>query len=599
LERALQRFHPDDRDLVQRTLDRASRERTNFDFEHRLLMPDGRVRHVRVIGHALRKASGSLEFVGALTDVTDRKQAEEAVQQSEKRFRAMIDYSSDGIVLDAPEKGVIYVSPSTERVLGYTPEELARLSHHDYVHPDHIQRRKAAWAEVIQAPGKAVTHEVLVRHKDGSWRWIERTLSNLLHEPSVQAVVVNFRDITMRKNAEAEKERLEIELRQSQKMEAMGTLAGGIAHDFNNILGAILGYGELAQNGTSQGSDMRRYLDNVMQAGGRAKSLVERILAFSRIGMAERRSINVQAVIEEALELLATSLAPGVRLDKRLEAGDAAIVGDATELHQIAMNLCTNALHAMENGGVLEVVLDRAELVQDCLLSHGSLTPGVYVRLCVRDTGRGIPSQVLDRMFDPFFTTKVAGEGTGLGLSLVQGIVADSRGAIDVRTAVGHGTTFTIWLPLAGEATIPTVEVATALPRGHGQTVMIVDDEKVLVALAEEMLAALGYEPVGFTSSVAALDAFREAPRSIDIVLTDETMPELVGTDFARELSLLRPDIPIVLMTGYSGAPLHERARALGVREVLRKPLQSKDIAECFGRVLRRGGQGLASTGGL
>src|ERR1700736_6591524 len=198
-----------------------------------------------------------------------------------------------------------------------------------------------------------------------------------------------------------------------------------------------------------------------------------------------------------------------------------------------------------------------------------------------------MPPAVLERIFDPFFTTRGAGEGTGLGLSLVHGIVTDLGGAIDVRTTVGRGTTFTIWLPTAGEVTVRSAEAAPSLPRGHGQTVMIVDDEKPLVALAEEILAELGYEPVGFNSSTAALEAFREAPRRFDIVLTDETMPELIGTDLAREIALLRPDIPIVLMSGYSGPSLNERARAVGVREVLRKPLQSKDIAGCFGRVLR------------
>jgi CheY-like chemotaxis protein len=219
-------------------------------------------------------------------------------------------------------------------------------------------------------------------------------------------------------------------------------------------------------------------------------------------------------------------------------------------------------------------------------LAHGNLATGPYVRLCVSDTGTGIAPQVLDRMFDPFFTTKEVGEGTGLGLSLVHGIVADLGGAIDVGTALGCGTTFTIWLPVSGEAAAPAGEVDAQLPRGDGQAVMIVDDEKALVALAEEMLAALGYEPVGFSSSIQALQALRKAPDSFDIVLTDETMPELVGTDLARQIRLVRPDLPIVLMSGYSGAQLHERAREVGIREVLRKPLQSKDIAECLGRVL-------------
>jgi signal transduction histidine kinase/FixJ family two-component response regulator len=461
------------------------------------------------------------------------------------------------------------------------------------VHPDDAAPMQAAVRDHFEGRSDLYEAEYRVRHPDGAWHWLHAR-GRCFRDASgkVLRFVGSAIDITARKNAEAEKERLEIQLRQSQKMEAMGTLAGGIAHDFNNILGAILGYGELAQKAAPEGSVVHRYLEHVMHAGGRAKALVERILAFSRSGVGERGPINVQAVIEETLELLAASLTPGVRLDKRLQAGDAAIVGDATQLHQVAMNLCTNALQAMEHGGVLEVALDRADVAQDRRLSHGDLAPGAYVRLCVSDTGSGIPPQVLDRMFDPFFTTKGVGEGTGLGLSLVHGIVADLGGAIDVRTAVGRGTSFTIWLPVSGEAAAPIDEVDAELPRGDGQAVMVVDDEKPLVALAEELLAQLGYEPVGFSSSVAALQALREAPQRFDIVLTDETMPELVGTDLARETRRLRPDIPIVLMSGYSGLQLHERAREVGIREVLRKPLQSRDIAECLGRIFRsRSGQ--------
>jgi CheY-like chemotaxis protein len=367
----------------------------------------------------------------------------------------------------------------------------------------------------------------------------------------------------------------------------MGTLAGGIAHDFNNILGAILGYGELAQQAVAKGSDVRRFVDNVMHAGDRAKSLVDRILAFSRSGVSELSPINVQTVIEETLELLAAaSLSPGIRLEKRLDAGGAAIVGDATQLHQVAMNLCTNALQAMESGGVLAVALDRKDVAQELRLSNGTLPSGAYVRLCVSDTGSGIPPHVLERMFDPFFTTKSAGKGTGLGLSLVHGIVADLGGGIDVSTAIGYGTTFTIWLPCTGEASTPATGLTTRLPHGRGQTILIVDNEKALVALAEETLAELGYEPIGFSSSIDALEAFREAPQRFDVILTDESMPELTGTDLAREVALLRPDLPIVLMSGFGGAQLHERAQAFGIRELLRKPLQRKDLAECFGRVL-------------
>lgn len=435
------------------------------------------------------------------------------------------------------------------------------------------------------ARGYEVDYGIIL--KDGSIRHIHsvgRPTFDALGSLAEQVGTVL--DVTERKRVEAERERLEVHLRQSQKMEAMGALAGGIAHDFNNILGAILGYGELAQQAVAPGSDVRRFIDNVVQAGGRAKSLVDRILTFSRSGVSELVQINVQAVIDETLELLAAaSLGTGIRLEKRLAAGGAAIIGDATQLHQVAMNLLTNALQAMENGGLLAVTLDRENIVRELRLSHATLPPGDYVRLCVSDTGSGIPADVLERMFDPFFTTKGAGKGTGLGLSLVHGIVTELGGAIDVSTAIGCGTTFAIWLPCTGEATVPSTDLTPQLPRGRGQTILIVDNEKPLVALVEEVLAGLGYEPIGFTSSVAALQAFRAAPYRFDAVLSDESMPEVTGTELAHEMSLHRTHMPIVLMTGYGGAQLHERAQAAGVGEVLRKPLRRRDLAECLRRV--------------
>ena len=412
-----------------------------------------------------------------------------------------------------------------------------------------------------------------------------RTLALSLIGALLIAVLV--RQLARIEAAEDEQARLEGQLRQSQKMEAMGTLAGGIAHDFNNILGAILGYGELAQKNVPADGAARRHLDQVMHAGARGKGLVEHILAFSRSGLGEQAQVHLQAVVEETLELLAAALPAHVRLEKQLDAGDAAVMGDATQLHQVVMNLCTNAVQAMARAGVVTVVLDRASVAERRALSHGALAPGAYVRLAVRDTGSGIPPAVLERMFDPFFTTKGVGKGTGLGLSLVHGIVADLGGAIDVATQAGAGTTFTVWLPLAGETVRPAAADAAELPHGDGETVMVVDDERSLVALAEQTLAELGYDPAGFTSSVAALAAFRAEPQRYDVVLTDEAMPELSGVELARELRRLRPELPIVLMSGYSGAQLTERARAAGAGEVLRKPLVRRDIAEALARALQ------------
>ena len=416
------------------------------------------------------------------------------------------------------------------------------------------------------------------RKKDGSVITVEVTARRfVLDGRPARLVVVN--DVT-------ERRKLEEQLRQSQKMEAIGTLAGGIAHDFNNILGAILGYGELAHQHSAEGSTLRRYLDNVLHAAGRAKSLVDRILGFSRSGLGERAPVQVQAITQETLELLAASMPAGIRLEQKLLGGNAAVIGDATQLHQVVMNLCTNALHAMEHGGVLSVVLTRIDLSEPRALSRGTLVPGPHLRLTVSDTGSGIPPQVFERMFDPFYTTKGVGEGTGLGLSVVHGIVTDLGGAIEVITTAGHGTTFEIWLPIRGEIGDSSDEQARELPRGHGAVVMIVDDEPALVALAEEMLAELGYEPVGFNSSVSALHAFRDEPKRFDLILTDEAMPDLVGTELARQIRQLAPAIPIVLMSGYGGSQLAQRAAAIGINEVLRKPLQRRDLAESLARVL-------------
>jgi CheY-like chemotaxis protein len=326
----------------------------------------------------------------------------------------------------------------------------------------------------------------------------------------------------------------------------------------------------------------------VVQAGNRGKRLVEHILAFSRSGVGKRVAVHVQSVVEEALALLIASLPEGVRLEQRLAAGDAAILGDATQLHQVAMNLFTNAVQAMPRGGVVTVALERVELAEQRTLSHGVLEPGAYVRLAVSDTGTGIPRAALERIFDPFFTTKGVGKGTGLGLSLVHGIVTDYHGVIDVSTREGEGTTFTVWLPYGGEAQIPAAEEMAELPQGNGESVMIVDDERPLVRLAEETLAQLGYDPAGFESSVAALEAFRAEPQRYDVVLTDQTMPELTGTDLAGEIRRLRPEMPIVLMSGYKGGQLTALAQAAGVREILHKPLVSRDIAEALARALRR-----------
>jgi signal transduction histidine kinase/CheY-like chemotaxis protein len=377
-------------------------------------------------------------------------------------------------------------------------------------------------------------------------------------------------------------------LRQSQKMEAMGTLAGGIAHDFNNILGAIVGYGELAQEQAPEGGALRRYLDNIMRAAARARALVDRILGFSRGGLAEQVPIAIGRVVTETLELLQASLPSSIRLERELLVPvDVAVIGDETRLHQVTMNLCTNAAQAMPDGGVLRVRLEELQLIAPRTLSRGPVAAGAYVRLTVSDNGTGIPPALVERIFDPFFTTKRVGEGTGLGLAMVDGIVRDLGGAIHVSSVMGSGTTFEIWLPVTPEPAAALVTKTGELPRGRGECVMIVDDEQPLVELVEEMLAELGYEPVGFSSGSAALEAFRKNPDRFDVVVTDEMMLDLRGTELARSVSAVRPDVALILMSGHGGPELAQRVAAAGVGVLLRKPLQKRDLAESMRKVLR------------
>jgi PAS domain S-box-containing protein len=546
---------------------------------------------MRLAARSIVVALLGLAGIGLLWRQLRRIEAGEgALRASEERYALAMeganeghwdwDLTSDRLFLSA--RMAMLEGHGTDHVTTTRAAWLAQIE----IHPDDRELLEAAIRDHLE--GRTAGFQCEYRVRNGDWRWLlarGRCLRDEAGRP--YRLVGSAIDITTQKQAQSDRELLEAQLRQSQKMEAMGTLAGGIAHDFNNILGAILGYGELAQQQSAPDTPLRRYMDNVMHAAERAKALVDRILGFSRSGLGERAHVHIQSVIEETLELIAASLPSNIRLEKALAADDATLIGDSTQLHQVAMNLCTNAVHAMEHGGILNVLLERVDLPEAQSATRGTLSPGPYIRLVIKDTGVGIPADMVERIFDPFFTTRGVGKGTGLGLSLVHGIATDLGGAIDVKSAIGEGTSFEIWLPVTTEVRKPATTTAVReLPHGRGETVMIVDDEPTLVALAEEMLAGLGYEPVGFESSRLALQVFRAEPERFDLVLTDEAMPDLVGTELACEIRRLRPDIPIILMSGHGGAALAERATAIGVREVLHKPLQRVDLAEALARAL-------------
>jgi len=516
---------------------------------------------------------------------------EKALRQSEERYAMAMEAANEGHAEWNVAHDTVFASKKWRALHGI--DALARIETYDdlrldiILHPDDAAPVRTAVDDHLAGRVPAIELEYRVRLRGGGWRWIHvRGRCSLDESGTPLRLFCAAVDVSERKAAEVEKSGLEARLQQTQRLEALGTLAGGIAHDFNNILGAILGFGQMIHQHSEPDSPTRRHIDRVLQAGGRARLLVRRILDFSRSGLTARVPVDFQSVVEEVIAMLKPSLPGGLAVSAQLDAGSVAVIGDATQLYQVAMNICTNAAQSMGETGSVELTLQRVDLRAPRSLLQGELLPGPHLRLDVADRGTGIAPEVLARMFDPFFTTKKVGEGSGLGLSVVHGIVADLGGAIDVVARVGGGTQVSIWLPVAGVSAPVIVTKPSEWPRGNGEVVMIVDDEQPLVELAEELLAELGYEPVGFSSADSALLAFEVNPARFDAVLTDETMPGLLGTELAVAVLARRAELPVILMSGNVSIGLEQRAREAKVTELLRKPLALQDLAECLSRVL-------------
>lgn len=380
-------------------------------------------------------------------------------------------------------------------------------------------------------------------------------------------------DVTERKQAEEKILRTERRLRQTHKMEAIGTLAGGIAHDFNNILMAMLGFTELAQGQLSPDSPIRRHLSEVLVAGFRARDLIKQILMFSRQAEPEKQTIPIGTLVNEALHLLQATLPSTIHLRANLISETTCVYGDPTELHQVLINLCTNAEYAMrETGGLLEITVQEVDVSYDWANQHPPIKPGSNLYLTIADTGLGMPPAVQERIFDPFFTTKPLGEGTGMGLAMVHGIIANHNGRIEVEKTDSQGTTFGIYLPVDMASTVPVSQIATSDSRKNGR-ILFVDDEVQLVQIGEELLQQFGYEVVTCVSGEDAFRLVRECPDYFDVIVTDQTMPNVTGETLVTQLLALRPGLPIILCTGFSHTMSAEKARAIGVFAFLMKPL--------------------------
>src|SRR5262249_18471826 len=473
------------------------------EFEFSRAAPDGTIKYLSVCGAPVFDDQGRFKgYQGVGRNITERRRIDGELRESEQRYRTLFDSIDEGfctieVLLDGNAKPVDYrflqVNPSFERQTGIKDAVGRRMREIAPQHEEH-------WFEIygrIALTGEPMRFENEAKQLG---RWYD-VYAFRVGNPALRRVGILFNDVTARK-------RLERQLRMAQRLEAMGTLAGGIAHDFNNILGAILGYGEMAVRRAPQGSRLRRDLDAIMTAGERGRALVDRVLAFSRSGLGERIAVHVEKVVREALELLEAKLPEGIRVEAKLRAGRSAVLGDATQVHQVMMNLVTNAVQAMPSGGTLYVSLDAVRSEAGRSATIGAVEAGDYVVLTVGDTGTGIPRDIVERIFDPFFSTKDVGTGTGLGLSLVHGTVTELGGAIDVASTPGQGSEFTVYLPRSGYAAEADADKVAAMPRGDGQRVLIVDDEEPLARLVTRSLEELGYAPTAFTSSSAALAGF-------------------------------------------------------------------------------------------
>jgi PAS domain S-box-containing protein len=517
-------------------------------------------------------------------EIRERETAEWSIRESEWYLASILESNPTGtIIVEKETRKIIYVNKTAAGMIGLTKEEIMDRVCHLFICP--AEEKSCPVNDLGQTVDRP---EKVLLQGDGQRVPILKTVVPITIKGK-ECLLESFIDITERKRFDQEKKSLQEQLGQAQKMEAMRTLAGGIAHDFNNILLAIIGYTQLAIDDVSDTEKARRELKEVLKAGDRAKDIVQQILAFSRKADVTYSPIALRGTIADSLKMIRSMIPTTIEIRQNL-VDSGLVMSSLTQINQIVMNLCTNAAHAMDGGsGVLEVSLKRVALTESSWSRDLNLSPGSYLRLSVSDTGHGMSPEVIARIFEPYFTTKELGRGTGLGLSVVHGIVKSHGGAIFPKSTPGEGTTFDIYLPEieSGESSSePHHEIHW--PRGK-EKILFIDDEPVLTELAGIMLRKLGYNVVTETSSIEALNLFRKNPDGYNLVITDMTMPGMTGDKLALVLLDIRSDIPIILCTGYSEHISEERAKSLGIREFIMKPFEVEILAKGIRKVLDGG----------
>ena len=510
-------------------------------------------------------------------EIVERRQIEAALRESEERYRVLFEGASEAIlIVDVSTKAFLYANPAMFKMLGYTEKELLSKTIYD-IHPKEELRQILAEIESLTRGEKELVSDIQCVQKDGSIIYTDISANKLLFSDR-ECLVALFTNVT-------EQKRLRERMLQAQKLEAIGTLAGGVAHDFNNILAAIMGYTEITLLGIKDDPETRHNLQQVLKAGKRAKDLVQQILTFSRRTRQELKPLQISSVVIEALTLLRATLPSTIEFKQDLRS-DATVLADRTQVHQVIMNICTNAGQAMQDkGGLLKIVLEEVDLDPVFLANHPGMKPGRYSQLIISDTGSGMTPEVLERIFEPFFTTKEQGKGTGLGLSVAQGIVKAHGGAITIFSTPGTGSVFNIYFPIIETVEIPDTSEKEPLPTGT-ECILFIDDEQAIVDTGKNLLQSLGYDVVTETSSIDALALFQKHPHKFDLVITDMTMPKMTGETLALALTRVRPDIPVILSTGFSDKFHKENVAVTGIRALIPKPTTLRELAEVTRKVL-------------
>ncbi len=528
-----------------------------------------------------------------MLEVTERKKAEKQLQESEKFLTSIVDNIPNMIfVKNAAELRYASINRDAEDLFGFTKDRFVGKTDYEIFSKEEADFFTAKDREVLNNKVLIEIPEETLRDRNNGIRTVHTIKIPILDEQGNSEFLLGItEDITEKKQVADEKAVLTAKLRQAQKMEAIGTLAGGIAHDFNNILTAIYGYAELAAMDSSDPEKTRKYIAEVLHGAERAKELVKQILTFSRKSDKDPKPIRLQAVVEEAFKLLRSTLPTTIEIHQNIDPDCLPIIADPTEIHQVIMNLCTNAYHAMrDSGGVLGIEVKSVELGAGSSRSIAHLKPGSYLQVAISDTGEGMDENVVSRIFEPYFTTKHQGEGTGLGLAVTHGIISSLGGDIVVHSKLGSGTVFTLYLPIAAAVLVKKTETSEvgSLPTGD-ERILLVDDDRAIVEMQQQKLFHLGYEVTACYDSVECLRTFEQRPQYFDVLITDMTMPGMAGDTLATEVLKLRPDMPIILCTGFSDRMDEQKAKAIGIGEYVMKPVLMADIAVAIKKVLTTG----------